>query len=231
MGLYVVPTPIGNLGDLTVRALAVLRGVDLILAEDTRRTGRLLAHYQIETSQTSFHAFNEHRRVSGLVERILAGQQLALVSDAGTPGVSDPCYLLVTACIRAQVPVHCLPGATAFLPALVHSGFPMQRFVFEGFLPIRKGRKKRLLALSTEERTVVLYESPHRLVRTLEDLCGTMGKDRLACVSRELTKKYEEDRRGRLDVLIAYFRETKPRGEFVITLCGTPKDSNSSRET
>lgn len=221
--LYIVPTPIGNFGDITLRALAVLRAVDLVLSEDTRRTAKLLMHYRIATSQRSFHAFNEHRKIAGIVQRLLDGEQMALVSDAGMPGISDPCYLLVTACLKADITLRCLPGATAFLPALVQAGFPMQSFVFEGFLPRKKGRKERLKALATEARTVALYESPHRLVRTLSDLCEAVGKERKVCVVRELTKLHEGYYRGTLEESMSHFTVEKPRGEFVIILRGFSK--------
>jgi 16S rRNA (cytidine1402-2'-O)-methyltransferase len=216
--LYVVPTPIGNLEDITLRALRVLKEVDLILAEDTRTTHRLLGHYQIETRLQSYHIFNEHQKTSEIANRILAGETLALVSDAGTPSISDPGFMLVRACLERDVEVECLPGPTALIPALVNSGFPCEKFCFEGFLPHKKGRKTRLTELAAESRTIILYESPHRIVRLLQELQQVMGDDRKCSVSRELTKIHEETRRGSFAELLAYFTSKEPRGEMVVVI-------------
>jgi len=218
--LYLVPTPIGNLLDITLRALEVLKSVDLILAEDTRTTGKLLKHYEIQRPFQSYHIFNEHKTVEKLVERMKRGEQLALVSDAGTPAISDPGFLLVRAAREAELVVNCLPGATAFVPALVNSGLPNDRFVFEGFLPHKKGRKTRIEALMEEQRTMIFYESPHRLMKTLEQLKEAFGADRMACVSRELTKMFEENVRGTFEELIAYYLENPIKGEIVLTVAG-----------
>ena len=219
--LYLVPTPIGNLEDLTFRALRVLQEADLIACEDTRTTGVLCQRYGIETPRTSFHAHNEHGKAAGLVARMAAGETVALVSDAGTPGISDPGFLLVREALAAGVPVVPLPGPTAFVPALVASGLPTDRFVFEGFLPQKKGRKTRLDALADEPRTVVLYESPHRLVRLLGELAERLGEDRPAAVGRELTKAFEEVRRGTLAELRAHYdAQPKVRGEIVVVVGG-----------
>lgn len=214
--LYLVPTPIGNLEDITLRAIRLLREVDLILAEDTRKSGILLKHYQISTKMESFHKFNEHQKLSHYLEFIRHEKSIALISDAGTPSISDPGFLLVRECLRHEIEVECLPGATAFIPALVNSGFPSDRFAFEGFLPQKKGRSKRIENLKTEERTVILYESPHRLVKTLGQLAEAFSYNHSACVSRELTKIYEENKRGTLQELIHYYTEHKPKGEIVI---------------
>jgi 16S rRNA (cytidine1402-2'-O)-methyltransferase len=216
--LYVVPTPIGNLEDITLRALRVLKEVDLILAEDTRTTHRLLSHYQIETRLQSYHIFNEHQKTSEIADRILAGETLALVSDAGTPSISDPGFMLVRACLEREVEVECLPGPTALIPALVNSGFPCEKFCFEGFLPHKKGRKTRLTELAAEPRTIILYESPHRIVRVLQELQQVMGDGRKCSVSRELTKIHEETRRGTFTELLAYFTSKEPRGEMVVVV-------------
>ena len=216
--LYVVPTPIGNLEDITLRALRVLKEVDLILAEDTRTTHRLLSHYQIETRLQSYHIFNEHQKTSEIADRILAGETLALVSDAGTPSISDPGFMLVRACLEREVEVECLPGPTALIPALVNSGFPCEKFCFEGFLPHKKGRKTRLTELAAEPRTIILYESPHRIVRVLQELQQVMGDERKCSVSRELTKIHEETRRGTFTELLAYFTSKEPRGEMVVVV-------------
>ena len=218
--LFIVPTPIGNLEDMTFRAVRILKEVDLILAEDTRTTGILLKHYQIENRLQSHHTFNEHQHVEKIVSRIKAGETIALVSDAGTPGISDPGFLIVRECVRQNVAVECLPGATAFIPALVVSGLPNERFCFEGFLPLKKGRRTRLQSLSAEERSIVLYESPHRLLKTLAQLAETFGGERYASVSREISKHFEETCRGTLDEILSYFSENKPRGEFVIVVAG-----------
>jgi len=219
-GLWLVPTPIGNLGDITLRAIEVLGASDLILAEDTRTTAKLLKHYDIDTPMRSFHMHNEHKSVPRIVSELTAGGCIALVSDAGSPGVSDPGFLLVRACLAADIHVEALPGATALIPALTLSGLPSDRFVFEGFLPPKKGRQKRLSALAEETRTIVLYESPHRIVKTLGQLTEHLGEDRGATASRELTKKFEETVRGSLKTLIDHFTQTPPKGEFVIVVEG-----------
>ncbi|MGD1845899.1 MAG: 16S rRNA (cytidine(1402)-2'-O)-methyltransferase [Salibacteraceae bacterium] len=221
--LYLVPTPIGNLSDITLRALETLRSVDLILAEDTRQTAKLLQHYEIKKPVIAHHQHNEHRQVEQLVNRLQAGESMALVSDAGTPGISDPGFLLVRACLAAEIEVECLPGATALVPALVASGLPADRFVFEGFLPLKKGRQTRLEQLAEENRTIVLYESPHRLVKTLGQLVDKFGPDRKAAVSRELTKVYAETRRGSLQELLTHFSAGKVKGELVIVVEGLSK--------
>lgn len=219
--LVLVPTPVGNLDDLTFRALRVLKEADVVACEDTRTTGKLFAHYGIETPRLSFHIHNEHGRVAGLVERMEAGETVALVSDAGTPGISDPGFLLVRAAAEAGVRVEALPGATAFVPALVASGLPSDRFVFEGFLPHKKGRHTRIQALIGEPRTMVLYESPHRLVKLLGQLAEGLGEDRPAAVGRELTKLHEEVRRGTLGELAAHYgAQAKVRGEIVVVVGG-----------
>ena len=216
--LYIVPTPVGNLEDITLRALRVLKEVDLILAEDTRTSSVLLKHYDIHRPLQSYHKFNEHKAVEMLVERLKGGETMALVSDAGTPGISDPGFLLARECVRAGVEVQCLPGATAFVPALVASGLPCDKFVFEGFLPQKKGRMTRLLQLGAEDRTIVLYESPYRVVKTLEQLAEVMGPDRQVAVCREISKVHEQTVRGTLSEALAHFREHAPKGEFVIII-------------
>jgi 16S rRNA (cytidine1402-2'-O)-methyltransferase len=221
--LYLVPTPIGNLKDITLRALEVLKEVDLILAEDTRTTSHLLNHYQIQKSLTPYHQHNEHKVVQHLVNQLQEGRTMAVVTDAGTPGISDPAFLLVRECIRHGIKVECLPGATAFVPALVNSGIPTNRFVFEGFLPPKKGRQTMLKQLAQEERTIILYESPMRLVRTLGDLREFFGDDRQASVSRELTKLFEENKRGTLAELETYFTEKGVKGEIVLIIAGAEK--------
>jgi 16S rRNA (cytidine1402-2'-O)-methyltransferase len=218
--LYLVPTPIGNLGDITLRAVEVLRSADLILAEDTRTTRVLLNHYSIKAPLQSHHKFNEHRSLETVCDNIENGTVTALVSDAGTPGVSDPGFLLVRRCIERGIAVEALPGATAFVPALVSSGLPSDRFCFEGFLPQKKGRQKRLTSLATEERTMILYESPFRVLKTIEQLAAVLGEERRASVSRELTKKFEETIHGTLGSLAGHFKTTAPRGEFVIVVAG-----------
>ena len=205
--LYIVPSPIGNLQDITLRALEVLKSADLILAEDTRNSSRLLNHYQIIKPLSPYHQHNEHKILRHLEDQLLQGKKMALLTDAGTPGVSDTAFLLVRECIKTGIKVECLPGATAFVPALVNSGLPMQRFCFEGFLPLKKGRQTLLKQLAGEERTLVFYESPMRLVRTLEDFIQYFGEERQCCVSRELTKMFEENRRGSLKEVCAYYRE------------------------
>lgn len=218
--LYLVPTPIGNLKDITLRAIEVLGSVDVVLAEDTRTTGQLLKHLEIQRPLQSYHIFNEHKAIEKLVDRMTKGEQMALVSDAGTPGISDPGFLLVRAAREAGLTVNCLPGATAFVPALVNSGLPADRFVFEGFLPHKKGRKTRIENLLEETRTMIFYESPHRLMKTLTQFSEVFGEDRLACVSRELTKVYEENIQGTLAELILYYQERPIKGEIVLTIAG-----------
>ena len=218
--LYLVPTPIGNLQDITLRALEVLRQVDTILAEDTRVSSKLLKHYQIETSLESFHSFNEHKKLTGLIQRLVKGETMALISDAGTPSISDPGFLLVRACHEHQIPVECLPGPTALIPALVNSALPSDRFVFEGFLPVKKGRTTRLEMLREETKTIILYESPHRLLKTLKQLGEILGSDRKASVSRELTKIHQETINGTLSELIEYYQRNTLKGELVIIIAG-----------
>ena len=218
--VYLVPTPIGNLEDITLKALTVLKEVDLILAEDTRTTGILLKHYEISKPLKSYHIHNEHKLVESLVSEIESGKKIALVSDAGTPAISDPGFLLVRECLNAHLKVECLPGPTAFVPALVASGLPCDRFVFEGFLPQKKGRQTRIEALKEEKRTIVIYESPHRLVKALEQFAAVLGLDRKASVSRELTKIYEETVHGTLAEVIDHFKDKKIKGEIVIVIAG-----------
>jgi 16S rRNA (cytidine1402-2'-O)-methyltransferase len=219
--LFVIPTPIGNLEDITFRAIRTLKEVDIILAEDTRKTKILLNHYGIDKKMISHHAFNEHTSVKGILEKLAQGATIGLVSDAGTPSVSDPGYLLVRECVKNGIKVECLPGATAFVPALVNSGIPSDRFRFEGFLPHKKGRHTRLTELSTESCTLLFYESPHRLVKCLEQFATYFGAERNACVSRELTKIYEENKTGTLQELADYFRMKPVKGEIVIVVQGT----------
>ena len=223
-----MPTPVGNLEDMTCRALRVLKEADLILAEDTRTTGILLKHFEIKNAMLSYHKFNEHQTVSHIVSRLLAGETVAVVSDAGTPGISDPGFLVAREAVKAGVEVVCLPGPTAFVPALVASGIPCDRFCFEGFLPVKKGRATRLAALAAEERTLVFYESPHRVVKTLAQLAETFGAGRQAAVCREISKVHEECLRGTLEELAAHFTETEPRGEFVIVVAG--RDAKESKK-
>ena len=218
--LYLVPTPIGNLEDITLRAINVLKTVDVILAEDTRKTGILLKHLEISRPLQSYHIFNEHQTVEKIITRIEKGEKMALVSDAGTPSISDPGFLLVRAALKKNVKIECLPGATAFVPALVKSGLPSDKFVFEGFLPHKKGRKTRLEFLANESRTMIFYESPHRLVKALEQFSEHFGADRQASVSRELTKIYEETQNGTLEELITYFKEKTIKGEIVMVVAG-----------
>lgn len=220
MKLIIVPTPIGNLDDITLRALKVLKSVDLVLAEDTRTSGFLLKHFGIEKKMLSHHKFNEHKSVEAVVEKIKEGQTIALISDAGTPGISDPGFLLVRACVEAGIEVECLPGATALIPALVVSGFPTDSFVFEGFLPVKKGRQTKLKELSAEVRAIVLYESPHRIGKTIEQLAEYLGAERKACICRELTKVYEEILRGTLAELAAICKARNLKGEIVIVVAG-----------
>ena len=221
--LYIVPTPIGNLDDITLRAVNILREVDFILAEDTRTTSVLLRHLGIEKPLRSHHKFNEHATVRAVAESIGAGRMVALVSDAGTPGISDPGFLLVRTCLEEGIEVETLPGATACIPALVQSGFPCYRFCFEGFLPQKKGRSKRLSELKEEERTMIFYESPYRVVKALEQFAETFGGDREIAVSRELTKKFEQTVRGTVDEVLQHFRSHEPKGEFVMVVAGMPK--------
>jgi 16S rRNA (cytidine1402-2'-O)-methyltransferase len=218
--LFLVPTPIGNLRDITYRAVEILGSVDIILAEDTRQASKLLNHYGIRSQLQSHHMFNEHKSVEAVCDKILSGKTIALISDAGTPGISDPGFLLVRTCIEKGIPVETLPGPTALIPALVNSGLPCDRFCFEGFLPPKKGRTKRLTTLEEETRTMVFYESPYRLVKTLDELSEHFGNDRLASVSRELSKIYEETNRGTLADLSNYYKNKLPKGEIVITVAG-----------
>ncbi|GAA4450798.1 16S rRNA (cytidine(1402)-2'-O)-methyltransferase [Rurimicrobium arvi] len=220
MSLFLVPTPVGNLADMTYRAVDTLRSVDVILCEDTRTSSVLLRHYQIEKPLTPYHQHNEHKIVPHLVDQMLAGKQFALITDAGTPGISDPGFLLLRECTRQGVPVTCLPGATAFVPALVQSGLPCDSFVFEGFLPVKKGRQTAMKALLEETRTTVFYESPHRLLKTLREFSAILGDDRKAAIVREISKKFEETRRGTLAELCAHFEQTEPKGEFVLLIGG-----------
>jgi 16S rRNA (cytidine1402-2'-O)-methyltransferase len=218
--LYIVPTPIGNLKDITLRALDALKEVELILAEDTRTTSHLLNHYQITKPLSPYHQHNEHKVLQHLIDQLSQGKKMALVTDAGTPGISDPAFLLVRECIKAGIKVECLPGATAFVPALVNSGIPSNRFVFEGFLPLKKGRQTLLKNLAGEDRTMIFYESPVRLVKTLQEFIQYFGADRLCCVSRELTKLFEENKRGTLQEVCDHFKEKNPKGEIVIVIAG-----------
>lgn len=218
--LYVVPTPVGNLEDMTFRAIRILKEADLILAEDTRTSGILLKHFEIKNAMQSHHKFNEHKTVESVVDRIKGGETVALISDAGTPGISDPGFLVVRECVRNNIEVQCLPGATAFVPALVASGLPNEKFCFEGFLPQKKGRMTRLKVLSEERRTMVFYESPHRLVKALTQFAEHFGPERQASVSREISKIYEETVRGTLVELIEHFTANEPRGEIVIVVAG-----------
>lgn len=218
--LYLVPTPIGNLNDITLRALDILREADVILCEDTRKSGQLLKHFDIKKQLFPFHQHNEHKVLDNIIERLQSGTNMALITDAGTPGISDPGFLLVRACVANNIEVICLPGATAFVPALVQSGLPANSFVFEGFLPIKKGRVTKLQQLATEKRTIVFYESPHRLVKTLTELQQHFGKDRAAAVSRELSKMFEETQRGTLEKLTQHFTQHPPKGEIVIVVKG-----------
>ena len=224
--LYVVPTPVGNLEDMTFRAIRVLKEVDIILAEDTRTTGFLLNHFDIKNQMQSHHKFNEHQTVNWIVSRIKAGSSVAIVSDAGTPGISDPGFLLARECVAQGIEVESLPGATAFVPALVNSGLPIDRFSFEGFLPQKKGRQTRLKELATENRTMVFYESPFRLLKTLMQLAACMGFERKASVSREISKLHEQTVHGSLEELILWFTKNEPRGEFVIVVAGNEDKKN-----
>lgn len=220
MKLYLVPTPIGNLKDITFRAVDVLKDVDLILAEDTRTSGKLLKHFEITTPMQSHHMHNEHKTVNHVIEKLKAGLSVAVISDAGTPAISDPGFLLVRACVENNIEVDCLPGATAFVPALVNSGLPNDKFVFEGFLPVKKGRQTRLLLLAEETRTIIFYESPHKLIKTLGHFCEYFGEDRLVSVSREITKLYEETIRGTAKDVLEHYTNKPPKGEIVIVVGG-----------
>lgn len=228
--LYVIPTPIGNLDDITLRAIKVLQEVDFLLAEDTRTTAFLLKHLGIEKRMYSHHKFNEHQTVQMVADAIAAGRTVGLVSDAGTPGISDPGFLLVRTCVEAGIEVETLPGATAFVPALVQSGFPCDRFIFEGFLPQKKGRMKRLEALAAEERSIIFYESPYRILKLLEQLREVVGSERRISLSRELTKKFEQTVRGTIGELLEYFQQHEPKGEFVVVLEGTTRLSRQKNE-
>ena len=218
--LYLVPTPIGNLKDITFRAIEVLQEVDLILAEDTRTSGKLLKYFEITTQMHSHHMHNEHKTTAAVVARIKSGQSVALISDAGTPAISDPGFLLTRACVEAEIEVDCLPGATAFVPALVNSGLPNDKFVFEGFLPVKKGRQTRLLILAEETRTIIFYESPHKLLKTLGHIVEFFGSDRAVSVSREITKLHEETIRGKATEVLAYYTVKPPKGEIVLVVGG-----------
>jgi 16S rRNA (cytidine1402-2'-O)-methyltransferase len=222
MKLYLVPTPIGNLEDITLRAINILKSVDVVLAEDTRTSGHLLKHLGISKPLQSYHIHNEHQTVQRIIARLLKGETMALISDAGTPAISDPGFLLVRECLKNGIEIECLPGPTAFVPALVNSGLPSDRFTFEGFLPHKKGRQTRLIQLKEEERTMIFYESPHRLLKSLEQFAEYFGADRQASVSRELTKMFEETVRGTLTEIIAYFAEKTIKGEIVIVVTGKP---------
>ena len=216
--LFIVPTPIGNLEDITLRAIATLKSVDLILAEDTRTSLKLLNHFEIENNVESYHMHNEHKKLTSIIEKLNTGLEIALICDAGTPGISDPGFLLARECIKNNIEIECLPGATALIPALVNSGLPSDRFLFEGFLPIKKGRTRRLKKIADEKRTVIFYESPHRILKTLNDLSTYFSQDIRISISRELTKMHEENFRGTIKDSIEYFQKKKPKGEFVIIL-------------
>ncbi len=229
--LYIVPTPIGNLEDITIRAIRILKECDLILAEDTRNSGKLLKHFDIETRMTSHHMHNEHKTVENVISRLARGENIALISDAGTPAISDPGFLLVRAALENAIDVECLPGPTAFVPALVNSGLPNDRFIFEGFLPDKKGRQTRLLALTEETRTMIFYVSPHKLLKTLGEFIQYFGEERQVCVSRELSKLHEENARGTLREVLSHFEAKAIKGEIVMTVAGKPgKNPKQSRE-
>ncbi len=223
MKLYIVPTPIGNLEDITLRAIKVLKSVDLILAEDTRTSGKLLKHYEIATQMQSHHMHNEHKTVQGIIQKLKSGLNIALISDAGTPAISDPGFLLTRTCVENEINVECLPGATAFVPALVNSGLPNDKFVFEGFLPVKKGRQTRLLILAEEPRTIILYESPHKLIKTLSNICEYFGEERQISVSRELSKLFEETKRGTVKNVLEHYTDHPPKGEIVVVVSGKSK--------
>ena len=222
--LYVIPTPIGNLEDITLRAIRLLKEVDLVLVEDTRTTKKLFSHYEINTKLSSFHMHNEHKVLSKYISRLKGGETLALVSDAGTPAISDPGFLLIRECVIEDIEVDCFPGATAFVPALVNSGLPNEKFVFEGFLPVKKGRQTRLKLLAEEERTMVFYESPHRIIKTLAQFSEYFSEERKVSVSREISKMFEETIRGTTSEVLHYFEQKKPKGEFVIVVEGKKKN-------
>ena len=223
MKLYIVPTPIGNLEDITLRAIKVLKSVDLILAEDTRTSGKLLKHYEIATQMQSHHMHNEHKTVQGIIQKLKSGLNIALISDAGTPAISDPGFLLTRTCVENEINVECLPGATAFVPALVNSGLPSDKFIFEGFLPVKKGRQTRLLILAEEPRTIILYESPHKLIKTLSNICEYFGEERQISVSRELSKLFEETKRGTVKDVLEHYTDHPPKGEIVVVVSGKSK--------
>ena len=227
--LYVIPTPVGNLEDITLRAVRLLREADFILAEDTRTSAKLMKHLDIQVPMYSHHKFNEHKTASMIKERILAGLNVALISDAGTPGISDPGFLLVRTCAQEGIEVQTLPGATAFVPALVSSGYPCDRFCFEGFLPQKKGRQTRLMELAVETRTLIFYESPYRLVKTLEQFAEFFGADRECSVAREISKKFEEHKRGTLTEVAAWYKEHEPKGEIVIIVAGAPEKKKEKK--
>ena len=228
--LYIVPTPVGNMEDMTYRAVRILKEVDLVLAEDTRTSGILLKHFDIRNQLMSHHKFNEHGTSAGIVSRLQAGENVALISDAGTPGISDPGFFLVREAVKAGIEVQCLPGATAFVPALVSSGLPCDRFAFEGFLPQKKGRQTKLESLKDEQRTMIFYESPYRLVKTLQQFAEVYGADRQVSVCREISKVHEESVRGSLEEVIAHFKEHEPKGEIVIVLAGSDKERKTKPE-
>ena len=218
--LYIIPTPIGNLEDITFRAIRILKEVNIVLAEDTRTSKKLFSHYNIDTPLSSFHMHNEHRVLNKWVDRIKNGETIALISDAGTPAISDPGFLLVRECVKENIEVDCFPGATAFVPALVNSALACEKFIFEGFLPVKKGRQTRLILLAEEERTMIFYESPHRIIKTLKQFSEYFGEERKVSVSREISKMFEETKRGNLIEVLQYFEEKKPKGEFVIIVEG-----------
>ncbi len=230
MRLYLIPSPIGNLGDITYRAVEILNKVDVVLCEDTRTSSVLMRHYNIQKPLTPYHQHNEHKVLPHLIEQLAAGKTFALITDAGTPGISDPGFLLVRECVRNNIPVECLPGATAFVPALVQSGIPSNRFVFEGFLPLKKGRQTMLKTLAEEERTIILYESPHRLVKTLHEMATWFGAERQAAVCRELTKMFEETNKNTLTELAAHYEKHPPKGEIVIVVEGKDSSSRSHKD-
>ena len=229
--LFIVPTPIGNLEDMTLRAIRILKEVDLILAEDTRTSGKLLKHFEIGTHMHSHHMHNEHKTVENLIARLKSGETIALISDAGTPAISDPGFLLTRACVENGITVECLPGATAFVPALVNSGLPNDKFVFEGFLPDKKGRQTRYLALAEETRTMIMYVSPHKLVKTLAEFITYFGEDRQICVSRELSKLHEENVRGTVREVLAHFENKPPKGEIVVVVGGKTTTKENKKQT
>ena len=229
--LFIVPTPIGNLEDMTFRAIRILKEVDLILAEDTRTSGKLLKHFEIGTHMHSHHMHNEHKTIENLISRLKAGETIALISDAGTPAISDPGFLLTRACVENKIDVECLPGATAFVPALVNSGLPNDKFVFEGFLPDKKGRQTRYLALADETRTMILYVSPHKLAKTLAEFITFFGEDRSICVSRELSKLHEENVRGTVREVLTHFENKPPKGEIVVVVGGKTINKETKRNS